>query len=114
MVYVSSDLALTYNQGALYNRDTYSVFIRELFRAGGEHVPGRPCDISHVTIRPGTDYAISFTGASFSITPRGLSVTADAQTKIDSAACRERVYTSGAAASVKTNRAVFVVTYRAT
>src|SRR5205807_1611564 len=44
----------------------------------------------------GTDYTISFTGSSLTITPRGLSVSADPQTKVYGASDPALTYAHGA------------------
>ncbi len=57
-------------------------FAGTLSRVAGETVTGGPYAISQGSLANG-NYAISYTGASFAITPRPISVTADAgQTKI--------------------------------
>src|SRR5438105_7262818 len=94
-VYGASDPALTYTHGTLYNADTDSVFSGGLTRASGEHVAGSPYAISQGSLSAGTDYTISFTGAGFTITPRGLSVTADAQSKVYGASDPALTYTHG-------------------
>src|SRR5439155_12694382 len=94
-VYGASDPALTYTHGTLYNGDTNSVFTGGLVRASGEHVAGSPYAISQGTLSAGTDYTIAFTGANFTITPRGLTVTAGAQTKVYGAADPALTYTHG-------------------
>src|SRR5205823_1648056 len=94
-VYGASDPALTYTHGTLYNGDTDSVFSGGLVRASGEHVAGSPYAISQGSLSAGTDYTVSFTGASLTITPRGLSVTADGQTKVYGASDPALTYTHG-------------------
>src|SRR5207248_2714643 len=81
-VYGAADPALTYSHGVLYNGDTDSVFSGGLVRASGEHVAGSPYAIGQGSLSAGSDYTIAFVGANLSITPRGLGVTADAQTKV--------------------------------
>src|SRR5207245_91520 len=94
-VYGASDPALTYTHGTLYNGDTDSVFTGGLVRASGEHVAASPYAISQGSLSAGTDYTIAFTGASFTITPRGLSVNADGQTKVYGASDPALSYTHG-------------------
>src|SRR5205823_2999257 len=50
--------------------------------AGGEHVAGSPYAITQGTLVANSDYTISFTGASLTITPATLSVAANAQSKV--------------------------------
>src|SRR5436305_10027993 len=92
-VYGASDPALTYTHGTLYNGDTDTVVTGNLTRAAGEHVAGSPYAISQGSLTAGTDYTISFTGANFTITPRGLTVTANAQTKVYGASDPALTYT---------------------
>src|SRR5205807_114202 len=93
--YGDADPALTYTHGSLYNGDTGSVFSGGLVRAAGEHVAGSPYAISQGSLSAGTDYTIAFTAANFTITARGLTVTADPQTKVYGDADPALTYTHG-------------------
>src|SRR5207249_5030589 len=81
-VYGASDPALTYTHGTLYNGDTDSVFSGGLVRASGEHVAGSPYGISQGRLTAGAWCSVVCSCARFTITPRGLTVTADGQTKV--------------------------------
>src|SRR5207237_675826 len=94
-VYGDADPALTYTHGSLYNGDTDGVFTGGLVRRSDERVAGSAYAISQGSLSAGTDYTIAFTGANFTITPRGLSVTADAQTKVYGDADPALTYTHG-------------------
>jgi trimeric autotransporter adhesin len=93
-VYGDSDPALTYTHGALYNGDTDSVFTGGLQRAAGENVGSYA--ITQGTLSAGSNYNILFTGANFSITPRNLTVAADAKTKVYGDSDPALTYTHGA------------------
>ena len=92
-IYGASDPALTYTHGTLYNGDTDSVFTGSLVRVSGENVG--TYEISQGTLSAGSNYNILFTGANFTITPRDLTVTAGAKTKIYGASDPALTYTHG-------------------
>src|SRR5262249_24818867 len=93
-IYGASDPALTFTHGTLYNGDTDSVFTGSLTRASGENVGTYA--ITDGSLSAGSNYNILFTGADFSITPRDLTVTADATGKIYGASDPALTYTHGA------------------
>ncbi len=78
--YCTSDPALTYTHGPLYNGDTNSVFTGGLTRAAGENVGTYA--ISQGTLSAGSNYNILFTGANFTITKAHLTVKADDKSKV--------------------------------
>src|SRR5206468_1341849 len=92
-LYGASDPALTYTHGTLYNGDTDSVFTDSLTRAAGENVGTYA--IQQGPLSAGSNYNILFTGANLTITPRDLTVTADAKTKIYGASDPALTYTHG-------------------
>jgi MBG domain (YGX type)/Bacterial Ig-like domain (group 3)/Galactose oxidase, central domain len=92
-IYGASDPALTYTHGMLYNGDTDSVFTGSLSRASGESVGTYA--ITQGTLSAGSNYNILFTGANVTITPRDLTVTANAGTKIYGASEPALTYTHG-------------------
>ena len=77
--YGAADPSLTYTYGTLQNGDTSAVFSGALSRAAGETVAGGPYAIGQNTLSAGSNYTISYAGANLAITPKALSVTADAQ-----------------------------------
>jgi uncharacterized repeat protein (TIGR01451 family) len=86
-VYGAADPALTYQASGFQLTDTAnSVLTGTLARAGGESVAGGPYAINQGTLSADSNYVISFTGASLTITPATLTVTADPQTKVYGAA----------------------------
>src|SRR5439155_1586094 len=93
-LYGAADPALTYTHGTLYNGDTDSVFTGSLSRGPGENVGTYA--ITQGSLSAGPNYTIQFTGANFTITPRDLTVTADAKTKIYGASDPALTYTHGA------------------
>ncbi len=80
-VYGDADPALTYQvtSGALQFSDTFS---GALTRVAGESVAGSPYAIQQGTLSAGTNYTLTFVGANLSITPRPITVTGDAKTKV--------------------------------
>src|SRR5207248_4818111 len=78
-LYGASDPALTYTHGTLYNGDTDSVFTGSLSRTGSENVGTYA--VIQGTLSAGSNYNILFTGATFSITPKDASVSADNKSK---------------------------------
>ncbi|MGE3190080.1 MAG: MBG domain-containing protein [Vicinamibacterales bacterium] len=78
-VYGDADPVLTYQLtgGTLVNGDTLT---GSLTRAAGELVGTYP--ISQGGVSAGANYALTYVGASLTITPRPLTVTADPQTKV--------------------------------
>ncbi len=93
-VYGESDPMLTYSltSGSLVLGD---VFTGALIRESGENVGAYT--ISQGDLALNVNYILTFTGADFSITPRPITVTADARTKIYGATDPELTYqiTSG-------------------
>ena len=86
-VYGAADPTLTYvATGFQFSDNEASVLTGALTRAAGEQVAGGPYAISQGTLAANSDYTISFTGNSLTITPATLDVTADAQTKVYGAA----------------------------
>ena len=80
-VYGQADPALTYAATGFQFSDTAgSVLTGGLTRASGEGAGGYA--ITQGTLAADSDYTISFTGSTFTITPATLTVTADAQTKV--------------------------------
>jgi YVTN family beta-propeller protein len=77
--YGDTDLPLTYHitSGSLKAGD---VFSGNLVRVAGENAGTYP--ILQGTLSLGSNYALSYVGADFTIAPRAVTVTADAQTKI--------------------------------
>jgi hypothetical protein len=77
--YGDTDPALTYQitTGALFNGDTLT---GALTRVAGETVGIYA--IQQGTLAATTNYALTYVGANLTITPRALTVTADAQTKV--------------------------------
>jgi hypothetical protein len=100
-IYGDSNPVLTYTHGALYNGDTDSVFTGSLGRASGEDVGTYA--ITQGSLSAGTNYNILFTGANFTITPRDLTVTADAKSKIYGNSDPALTYTHGALYNGDTN-----------
>jgi hypothetical protein len=82
--YGNNDPALTFLVAGLKNGDSAaSIFTGGLSRAAGETVAGGPYAITQSTLAANANYNITgYTGANLSITPRNISVTANAQTKI--------------------------------
>ncbi len=81
-VYGASDPTLTYSYGTLQNGDSSSVFSGSLTRDAGETVDGGPYAISLGTLSAGSNYNISYTGSSLTITPATLIVTANNTTMV--------------------------------
>ena len=76
-VYGDTDPALTYTSSGLISPDTLS---GELERATGDDVGSYA--ITQGTLTAGGNYTISYTGATFTIAPATVTVTAQAQTKV--------------------------------
>jgi hypothetical protein len=76
-IYDSADPALTYTESGLKLGDSIT---GNLVRAAGENVG--TFAISRGAVSAGSNYTISFTGADLTITPKTLTVTADAKSKI--------------------------------
>ena len=86
-VYGAADPALTYQVSGLQFTDTaVSVLSGALSRNAGETVVGSPYSIMQGTLQANSNYVISFTGNTLSISRASLSVTADAKTKTYGAA----------------------------
>ncbi len=92
-IYGDADPALTYTFGTLYNGDTSAVFTGSLARAAGQNVGSYA--INQGTLTAGSNYTIVYAGADLTITPRSLTVTADAKTKIYGDADPALTYTFG-------------------
>ena len=78
-MYGYPDPMLTYTHGTLLNGDTDDVFTGVLRRVPGENVGTFAIQLD--TLSAGSNYTIIFTGADLSITARGLTVTAQGQSK---------------------------------
>ena len=80
-VYGDADPVLTYQvtSGSMASGDA---FTGALARTAGEHVADSPFPITQGTLSLGDNYTLAFIGASFAITPRPVTVTADAKTKV--------------------------------
>jgi hypothetical protein len=76
-IYDSVDPALTYTQSGLKLGDSIT---GDLVRVSGENVG--TFAISRGAVSAGSNYTISFTGADLTITPKTLTVTADAKSKV--------------------------------
>ena len=88
-VYGAADPALTYTfTPALVGTDTFD---GELSRDTGDDVGDYAITLGDLTA--GDNYALSFVGANFAITPRGVTVTADPKTKVYGAADPALTYT---------------------
>ncbi len=79
-IYGSIDPSLTYAYTGLTNGDTASVFGGALARSSGENVNGYA--ITQGSLSAGSNYALHYSGNTFSITPATLSVVANGQTKV--------------------------------
>src|SRR6185503_11515770 len=80
--YGEADPALTYlSSGFKFSDTAPSVLTGALQRAAGETVAGGPYAIGQGTLASNTNYTIAFTGASLTITPAPLTVTAEAKNK---------------------------------
>jgi hypothetical protein len=91
-VYGAADPTLTYQSTGLFAGDAFS---GALIRAAGETVAGGPYAITQGTLDAGTNYTLTFVGNNFSITPKALTVTADAgQAKVYGAADPTLTYQS--------------------
>src|SRR5690242_14705110 len=73
-VYGAADPKLTYSFSGLVNGDTSAVFVGALTRDPGQNVGNYA--ITQGTLSAGGNYAISFTGANFAITPATLTYVA--------------------------------------
>src|SRR5208337_1115661 len=94
--YGSTDPTLTYTSSGFQFSDTAgTVLTGALTRAAGETVAGSPYAISQGTLAANSNYTISFTGSTLTITPAPLTVTANAQTKQYGTADPALTYTSG-------------------
>lgn len=71
-IFGSDDPALTYNQSGLYNGDAIT---GALIRGVGENAG--TYDITQGSLTAGSNYAISFTGATFTINPKNITTSAD-------------------------------------
>jgi filamentous hemagglutinin family protein len=79
-VYGAKDPKLTYTFDGLVAGDTSAVFTGALTRAAGQNVGNYA--ITQGTLSAGPNYAISFTGANFSITPATLTYVANNTNRI--------------------------------
>ncbi len=91
-VYGSADPSLTYQltSGALYGSDSIT---GALSRTAGETVAGGPYAINQNTLTAGGNYNITYVGNSLSITRAGLTVNANARTKVYGSADPALTYT---------------------
>ncbi|MFO0492007.1 MAG: MBG domain-containing protein, partial [bacterium] len=81
-VYGAADPTLTYSFGTLWYSDTpATVFSGELTRAAGDTVAGSPYAITQGTLTSNSNYTISFTPSTLSITPADLVIRAQDQTR---------------------------------
>ncbi len=80
-VYGDADPALTYQltAGSLVGGDSFS---GGLVRVAGESVTVSPYQIQQGTLTLGTNYAITYVPANFTITARPITITADPKTKV--------------------------------
>jgi hypothetical protein len=93
-VYGSLDPTLTYSHTPLTNGDlAASVFSGALVRAGGNTVAGSPYAITQGTLVANSNYTLTFTPSTFTITPYAISVTADPQTRVYGVADPTLTYT---------------------
>ena len=76
--YGAADPTLTFANGGWVNGDSAALLTGALSRAPGENVAGGPYAIGQGTLDAGRNYAITFTGADFTINPALLTVTAAA------------------------------------
>jgi hypothetical protein len=82
-VYGNADPALTYAASGFQFSDTAaSVLTGGLTRTAGETVAGGPYAINQGTLAATSNYTLSFTGSSLSISPATLTVAANGQTKV--------------------------------
>lgn len=95
-IYGSADPTLTYTYAALQNGDADSVFTGSLGRTAGENIAGGPYAINQGSLSAGSNYAISFTGNSFTIDPYLLAVSANYQSKSYSTVDPTLTYTHAA------------------
>jgi hypothetical protein len=80
--YGAADPALTFTvSGLQFSDNRASVFTGALARALGETVAGSPYAITQGTLAANSNYSISFTGSTLTITPAILSITGQAKTK---------------------------------
>ncbi|MBN9383364.1 MAG: hypothetical protein J0H74_21590 [Chitinophagaceae bacterium] len=86
------DPALTYTATGFVNSDNSAVLTGSLSRLTGENAGSYPINIG--SLSAGRNYAISYTGNQFTITPASLTVTADARTKAYGAADPLLTYTA--------------------
>jgi hypothetical protein len=77
-VYGAADPTLTYQSSGLVGADALS---GALNRVAGETVAGGPYAINQGTLDAGSNYALTFVGNNFSITPKALTITANDQLK---------------------------------
>ncbi len=95
-VYGSADPALTYVASGFQLSDTAAtVLTGALSRAAGETVAGGPYAITQGTLAANSNYTVSFTGNSLTITPATLTITANNQTKVYGAALPALTVTYG-------------------
>jgi hypothetical protein len=85
--YGSSDPMLTFTVSGLQFTDTQAAVLTGTpARAAGETVAGSPYAIAQGTLTPTANYTVSFTGATLTIIPSPLSISADSKTKVIGAA----------------------------
>jgi uncharacterized protein YjhX (UPF0386 family) len=80
-VYGDADPALTYTAAGFKFGETAAVLTGVLSRVAGESVAGSPYSITQGTLA-GANYSITFTGATLTVAPAPLTVTAAVQTKV--------------------------------
>ena len=79
-VYGASDPALTYNTSGFVNGDTSGIMTGSLLRALGQTVGSYA--INQGNLSAGPNYNIVYTGATLTISPASLTVTANAKSKV--------------------------------
>ncbi|WP_129778136.1 MBG domain-containing protein [Peristeroidobacter soli] len=78
-VYGDADPQFAFTHGTLYNGDTVAIFSGNLTRTTGENAGNY--SITQGTLSAGSNYTVQYTGGQFSITPRMLTIVADARGK---------------------------------
>jgi len=100
-IYGDADGILNFNHSALVAGDDSSVFSGTLSREAGENVGVYA--IEQGSLSAGNNYTITYNGNNFEITPRSLSVSADAITKSYGADDPELTYTYSGLVNSDTN-----------
>lgn len=91
-MYGAADPALTYMVTGFANGDNNNIITGGLNRVAGENVGAYA--INQNTLAAGSNYTIIYTGNDVTITPAGLTITANAQTKVYGAADPALTYTA--------------------